>query len=1064
MSTTRFDPPYPKLEDVDGDGYIVPGENDISRDQKRTLGSYISSVTRARVPSDEVIEFAGSIPERANTFPVAEGESRTKGFTDLVGERVADTFEYSSSGVFDGRPSGDLNDLIAKGTLGEGNNPTVRPNTLGHYMLNRPATAKAGAEIVDATNSASPARPSFPDQDTTRASSRATVADTLGEEGLSSSYDPRADRISIEDIRSSTLDMLLAATGKNRSHRDISGYEDSLIKAGVEPSTVQSGIARVDVNDMRPAKYVPVRDMNSTTRRMSGESGSTDAVITTDGLGEDRYTSRSSGAAYSPFEPFTSPLSGVSTFGVVSLAIFASVAAVSAVVLGFQKLSSLTGAGALTPSRVMTGNFLSPAPLLNRQDEVLDLALGKYELENKATPTFPGNLFNLVSEGLQAIGAPDFYNPISGRNYFECAMLGYIAFLGANPDDDAELGENVSFLTITLQFIKRSGILLLLKQQRGYYETIFRNISRNINALINSTRADPATFLSTGGIESLFSAGIVDIVQIFAKTGDMLYLRYDASKNFKLGGPAGTSFSDSAFDSLLNSGDAGPSKNDFSSYKKFAASRTRSQRTSGGSRNTSMDGAQIPALRLLPEKYHSLIRGSPTTVSSMLARSGELLGTDQQPKVKNRFTEEQVAEIEDLLESEYMPFYFQDLRTNEIISFNAFLDDVSDGFQAEYSSISGYGRIEDAKIYKGTKRSLGVKFHLFASNPDDFDSMWWQINKLTTMVYPQWSRGRELQIVQGNDVKNKAGQAKSQTFPFIQPFSQIPTATPVVRVRVGDLIRSNYSRFNLKRLFGFKDSVVGPKQESAGGQFSTGTEDVLAKTVVTRAAVLGSPGRQAQKIPLTVKKDTYVANIAGMLNAAGATVKAGTVLEPRPGGLYSLVISGKTYGVERSKIKDVAGGYTTAAQTKVEGQTEQTKEVGGSVGTITPDGNSMTAAEFYHSDKNAIIRSFESTMGKGLAAVCTSLKFGWMDAPWGAGEDGPGYRAPRYCTVDMQFDVMHDIAPGLDADGFNRAPIYPVGDTIPRIIEGAEPNPYGRGTKSSQDTRIEYNNAINMKK
>jgi len=1056
MSTTRFDPPYPKLEDVDGDGYIVPGENDISRDQKRTLGSYISSVTRARVPSDEVVEFAGSIPERANTFPVAEGESRTKGFTDLVGERVADTFEYSSSGVFDGRPSGDLNDLIAKGTLGEGNNPTVRPNTLGHYMLNRPAAAKAGAEIVDATNSASPARPSFPDQDTTRASSRATVADTLGEEGLSSSYDPRADRISIEDIRSSTLDMLLAATGKNRSHRDISGYEDSLIKAGVEPSTVQSGIARVDVNDMRPAKYVPVRDMNSTTRRMSGESGSTDTVITTDGLGEDRYTNRSSGAAYSPFEPFTSPLSGVSTFGVVSLAIFASVAAVSAVVLGFQKLSSLTGAGALTPSRVMTGSFLSSAPLLNRQDEVLDLALGKYELENKATPGFFGSLLNSVSEGLQAIGAPDFYNPISGRNYFECAMLGYIAFLGANPDDDVEVGDNISFLTITAQFIKRSGILILLKQQRGYYETIFRNVSRNINALINSTKADPVTFLSTGGIESLFSAGIVDIVQIFAKTGDMLYLRYDASKNFKLGGPAYTSFSDSAFDSLLNFGDAGPNKNDFSSYKKFAASRTRSQRMSEGSRNTSMDGAQIPALRLLPETYHGLIAGSPTTVAGMLARSAGGDATIHQQPAKNRFTEEQVAEIEDLLESEYMPFYFQDLRTNEIISFNAFLDDVSDGFQAEYSSISGYGRIEDAKIYKGTKRSLGVKFHLFAANPDDFDSMWWQINKLTTMVYPQWSRGRELQIVQGNDVKNKAGQAKSQTFPFIQPFSQIPTATPVVRVRVGDLIRSNYSRFNLKRLFGFKDSDVGPKQATAGGQFSTGTEDVPSKTTIT-PAVPGSPKVPARKIPLKLKADfkTTVEN-------QQVTIKAGTIVKVDSKKNYSINVPG--YG-ERffTKVGELTGGGTIPAQEEVTPVVGGVTTTPGVDGTLTSEA-AMTAAAFYNPDKNAIIRSFESTMGKGLPAVCTSLKFGWMDAPWGAGEDGPGYRAPRYCTVDMQFDVMHDIAPGLDADGFNRAPIYPVGDTIPRIIEGAEPNPYGRGTKSSQDTRIEYNNAINMKK
>lgn len=1044
MSTTRFDPPYPKLEDADGDGRVVPGENDISRDQKRTLGSYLASVTRARAPRDEVVEFAGSIPERANTFPVAEGESRTKGFTDLVGERIADTFEYSSSGKFDGRESGDLDDLITKGTLGEGNNPAVRPNTLGHYILNRPAAAGAGAELVDRSNSASPARPSFPDQDTTRASSRATVADTLGEEGLSSSYDPRAKRISVEDIRNSTLDMLLAATGKNRGHRNTAAYEGSLLKAGIEPSTVQAGITRVDVNDMRPAKYVPVRDMNSTTRRMSGEPGSTDAVITDDGLGEDRYNNRSSGASNSPFEPFASPLSGVSTFGVVSLAIFASVAAVSAVVLGFQKLSSLAGGGALTPSRVMTGNFLSAAPLLNDQDEVLDLALGKYELENKATPGFFGSLVKLVSEGLQAIGVPDFYNPISGRNYFECAMLGYIAFLGANPDDDPEVGDNVSFLTITLQFIKRSGILLLLKQQRGYYETIFRNISRNINALINSTRADPATFLSTGGIESLFSAGIVDIVQIFAKTGDMLYLRYDASKNFKLGGVVDTSFARQGMFGLRKFADAGENSSNFDSYKKFAASRTRFQRTLEGSRSTSLDGAEIPALRLLPETYHDLILEGTTTVGNMLWNSGY---AKQQPTTKNRFTEGQVAEIEDLLESEYMPFYFQDLRTNEIVSFNAFLDDVSDGFQAEYSSISGYGRIEDAKIYKGTKRSLSVKFHLFAANPDDFDSMWWQINKLTTMVYPQWSRGRELQIVQGNNI----AEATSRKFPFIQPFSQIPTATPVVRVRVGDLIRSNYSRFNLKRLFGFKDSDVGPKQATAGGKFSTGT----VTTKVTLAAVPGTPTIPAKTNPLKVRADVPMKLPTG---AVVYTIKAGAILTPIAGDKYTVFAGGQKRTIERKHVVAIGGGTTAVVESTA--GTAATTEI---TTKVSVGGDAMTADVFYDPDKNAIIRSFESTMGKGLPAVCTSLKFGWMDAPWGAGEDGPGYRAPRYCTVDMQFDVMHDIAPGLDADGFNRAPLYPVGDTIPRLVEGGEPNPYGRGTKSSQDTRTEYNNAINKK-
>ena len=82
----------------------------------------------------------------------------------------------------------------------------------------------------------------------------------------------------------------------------------------------------------------------------------------------------------------------------------------------------------------------------------------------------------------------------------------------------------------------------------------------------------------------------------------------------------------------------------------------------------------------------------------------------------------------------------------------------------------------------------------------------------------------------------------------------------------------------------------------------------------------------------------------------------------------------------------------------------------------------------------------------GLAAVVTQLGFTWMDALWGVGEDGPGNRAPRSCKVQMSFEPIHDIAPGLDHEGFNRAPIYPVGALVNGIVEGGEGEPYGAGT------------------
>ena len=157
-----------------------------------------------------------------------------------------------------------------------------------------------------------------------------------------------------------------------------------------------------------------------------------------------------------------------------------------------------------------------------------------------------------------------------------------------------------------------------------------------------------------------------------------------------------------------------------------------------------------------------------------------------------RIPREQVKAIEDELELEYMPFYFHDLRTNEIISFHAFIESISDSFNPQYNSTSGYGRVEDVHTYTKTTRSISVNFKLVAMNPDDHDYMWFCINKLTAMCYPQWSKGSQV-----------AGG-------FTQPFSQIPTASPVIRMRLGDIFKSNYSRVNLSRLFGAGNNDFKP--------------------------------------------------------------------------------------------------------------------------------------------------------------------------------------------------------------------------------------------------------------
>ena len=162
----------------------------------------------------------------------------------------------------------------------------------------------------------------------------------------------------------------------------------------------------------------------------------------------------------------------------------------------------------------------------------------------------------------------------------------------------------------------------------------------------------------------------------------------------------------------------------------------------------------------------------------------------------NKIPGDVVKRLEDRLEAEYVPFYIQDLRTNEIISFHAFLSSLTDNIKSDFSPVSGYGRMDPVQIYKSTSRTVGVTFILYATSKEDFDDMWYKINKLTTLLYPQWTQGTQLSTT-GIDR-------------FVQPFSQVIGASPIIRLRVGDVIKSNYSRFNLARMFGIGDEGINP--------------------------------------------------------------------------------------------------------------------------------------------------------------------------------------------------------------------------------------------------------------
>ena len=339
----------------------------------------------------------------------------------------------------------------------------------------------------------------------------------------------------------------------------------------------------------------------------------------------------------------------------------------------------------------------------------------------------------------------------------------------------------------------------------GYYANILRVVRRDMDRLLTDISFPSGTPTGPDGARAIFEV--------------LTSLNTYTSWNF--------------FVALLRMGDAWLSS--YSKYVRFGdmkmSGQTKQQhsRTPGGQSRLAWRHRSAPALALLNHKYINAARvygydpnfhiNLHNSIGDGRARSndspywGNLRSTskgksrglfENQSWHLKRESQETRVLIENELDSEYCPFYFHDLRTNEVIGFHAFLSDVKDSYSVSYAESGGYGRIDKVKIYQDTTRSISFSFTMVATSPDDFDSMWWSFNKLISMIYPQFSMGKPV----------RAGSKK-----FVMPFSQIPTASPVIRVRIGDLIRSNYSRFNLARLFGLSEVQPAP----VGGVSSTPT-------------------------------------------------------------------------------------------------------------------------------------------------------------------------------------------------------------------------------------------------
>lgn len=412
-----------------------------------------------------------------------------------------------------------------------------------------------------------------------------------------------------------------------------------------------------------------------------------------------------------------------------------------------------------------------------------------------------------------------------------------------------------------------------------------------------------------------------------------------------------------------------------------------------------------------------------------------------------RISVSDVEAFEKKLDSEYVPFYFHDIRTNEIVSFHAFLSSLSDDYTSNYESIDGYGRVEPVKIYKNTQRKIGLSFYVISTSQNDHDDMWIKINKLTTLLYPQYTEGKKV----GSD-----------DYKFTQPFSQLIGAAPLVRLRLGDLFRSNYSKFNLAKLFGLGNSDFTLNKKTLKN--ATISEKNITKNF--------SPGDiclvEGQNYELS--KDTTSNALAGALSSVTPPVGITTQATGKDNAPYfnpphtKKIFEIKIIKDDPNNKNNVIGEVQITTDTEIieslgndfqrlkveynDPKNPNYNYVGGKYSIPKSDLRYKKAETFnisqspdneqfikeldtqFMSDDNAVVKSFKNTGGKGLAGFIESMNFDWYDrVPWVT--DVKDRVSPMMCKVTISFAPIHDISPGIDHFGINRAPIYPVGLSAP---------------------------------
>lgn len=863
-------------------------------------------------------------------------------------------------------------------------------------------------------------------------------------------FDKNADRISIKELRKVAGDLLLKAQSISEgdvktvidSFSDNGYYGGTLDKLVLIPHMTQIGGGQIDTKLLR-ARVRKAEEMSASFEEDRTYTGQDDLLIVQGfqtimgGGAQDPFisslsTSRNAnsyGTMTSPAEPFDGPFPA----GMALPVIF------SMLIIG------------------VVGNFVIPMAV----DQLKDSGnVSVRDPESPQTLVMGRNYatsHSVLNRTLELFGFPRS----EGAGFWGTLMAGLMTFYGLQAPITPFSAFGPDFLNSCINILFAPGYYLVIT--KGILRDIEKITSAfsNINASSGVFGAITSFFVA---IESVFSSFTLKFLITMVKTGQQIM------KGLMQPGRDGH-------------GGLVPTYND---QKRTTAETLTGKNRLSYSRIHS-DAGEDAASPLSLRKHMAAwlsneIHASLSTQVLPAKGNGEgepvkILESHVAADAVVRLTPEQVEYVENIIDAEYVPFSIQDLRTNEIFSLPAFIVSLSDDFSVQHGTSHGYGRTDPVYSYAKTTRSINLVFNMIAMNEKDHNYLYILLNKIVAMCYPQRDRGL---------IRSKGEQF------FAQPFSQTPTASPVVRIRLGDLISSNKSTLAMQNIFGGRDTLglKAKKTDNLSEKSQENTanrrEKLLTTGVKKRDLLKTFAAGGGSEISFVIPAGSTIAaeseegkfttfrsllplytKIKGTRDFEGSPseVTLGKTSEDAAKNetLYEIDITepvgdqssaynfgGKTLAafvpsdsgltLPSMSLSSLTGGGAKFPKayikksTKIDYFDEDVLEL-----ELGGDETKKQIESFLDPATNPVVRSINlSSPGRGLAGVITQLSLSYEGALWGTGEESrlQGLKAPQRIQVTLNFAPIHDMPLGLDANGDVFAPSHPVGSYSKKSLDG----------------------------